>query len=462
MAADSRGGIVTEALLMAAVAACGFLLVSPLSGLPAGLRAALAFPVGLTSWLVVGLAMVVAPTSYGPLSSLGVLALFSIVSASVAAARSGIRVAGRALPWLLGLATITGLLSLAFQALDATAITPDSIRYLLGARVLATTGDTALIPTWDLLRRGIVIPLLHAPAVLGKSQLMESVSPLLAVGGVSAFVELLNQALIHLGSSRGWRWWLLVSSVVAFLGSNRGIYHAFYVNGHLLFAVCLLLLVMGYWMTARTGSIQWLLPALPGVAVMATVRPEGVLVVAPFLVVAMALPALPPLAKWLPVLPYTAATVAWFGLFLIRVRHTPLNLGEPEPALVAVALVVALLAILAVARPQSRLVRIAPYLIVVGPLTVLLAWTVLDPGVFVASLSATARNIVYSGAWGVTWLVILPAMVWVTLRARLPQRQLWTIPLASFAILFFLLPYLREGPYRAGRGDSGSRILMHV
>ncbi len=452
----------TEALLMAAVQACGFLLVLPLSRLSVTMRSVLAFPVGLTTWLVVGLAMVVAPTSYRPGVSLLILGILSIMSASYAVRHSGTNLIVESLPWVLGLGVAAYLLSLGYQALNATAITPDSIRYLLGGEALARTGSATTIPPGDLLRRGVLVSLMHAPAILTHRQYLESVTPLLATSGLALFLTITWQALAKLATPYRWRWWLLGAAGLTFLGSNRGLYDTFYINGHLLFAVCLLSLTMGYWMMAQTSSVQWLLPALPGVAVMVALRPEGVLVVAPFLIVALAHDGLPSLGKWLPVIPYAGAAVIWFGFFLIPVRHTRFSITQPEPGLLMVALAVGALAAIAVLWPRSLLIRIAPTTTLIFLAGLLLLAVLANPAIARASLEATASNLSSAGRWGLTWLVILPTLFGVASVSRLPDQRLWTVPLSAFGILFFLLPYFREGAYRVGRGDSGNRMLMHV
>ncbi|MGH8875367.1 MAG: hypothetical protein ACRDVM_08990, partial [Acidimicrobiia bacterium] len=66
------------------------------------------------------------------------------------------------------------------------------------------------------------------------------------------------------------------------------------------------------------------------------------------------------------------------------------------------------------------------------------------------------------GLWGFTWLVVGALGFAASAVVRLPFQTLWTTPLVGFGALFFFLPYVREGPYRAAPGDSGNRMLMHV
>ena len=60
------------------------------------------------------------------------------------------------------------------------------------------------------------------------------------------------------------------------LSTNRFVYHAFYLNGHLLFAALLVVIAGAGWLQVRTASLSWLqLVAVPALIV---TRPEGFLV----------------------------------------------------------------------------------------------------------------------------------------------------------------------------------------
>ena len=43
----------------------------------------------------------------------------------------------------------------------------------------------------------------------------------------------------------------------------------------------------------------------------------------------------------------------------------------------------------------------------------------------------------------------------------IPDARVWTVPIIGFALLYWALPYVREGAWRVGAGDSGNRILAH-
>ena len=43
----------------------------------------------------------------------------------------------------------------------------------------------------------------------------------------------------------------------------------------------------------------------------------------------------------------------------------------------------------------------------------------------------------------------------------IPDARVWTVPIIGFALLHWALPYVREGAWRVGAGDSGNRIMAH-
>lgn len=454
----------TEALLMTGVALAGFLLLLPLDFSPS-IKTVMAFPVGVIVWLLVGLVLVAGPLTYRPSASLAWLGATALPGAIVATRRKGAATAIRSLPWAAGLAAVTFVASLGAQALDATNITVDSVRYLLIGDALARVGGVDAVSRGELLTRGVVVPLMHAPSGLVGRQHLASLTPLLGLTGIATLLVLLSQTLSGFSTPRRWRGWLLASLVILILGSNRAVYHAFYVNAHMLFAVGLILLVFGYWMAASTGSVQWVLPSLPGVALLVAIRPEGALVLAPFLIVAMAYPELPAKARWLPAIPFALAAVGWFGLIVAQTRQTAWSLAEPEVGLVAVGIVVGVLAVLVAIWPNIWVIRVAPYAAVVGPLAALLGLAARDttvPSIARRTFVATASNLASEGHWAFTWWVLPLAAVAAWAVLRFPHQRLWTAPLAAFTAIFFLLPFLREGGYRIGTGDSGNRILMHI
>jgi hypothetical protein len=84
-----------------------------------------------------------------------------------------------------------------------------------------------------------------------------------------------------------------------------------------------------------------------------------------------------------------------------------------------------------------------------------------DPAVFGTSIESTVRNLARDGFWLLTWVAAIALLLVALVVESIPDGRLWTIPVIGFALLYWALPYIREGAWRVGAGDSGNRILAH-
>jgi hypothetical protein len=245
--------------------------------------------------------------------------------------------------------------------------------------------------------------------------------------------------------------------------SNRLLYDAFYINTHIQMAVFLLICVAGLWFAVSSGWAGWAWPAGLSLSATLLLRAEAPLVAA---IILMAVAA--SRANWsvrvAALAPTLGVMVVWYGIALREHANYGDLISLTAPvfgslAAVFTASVIVVLAGFEKLRPLGRHVDLAA---LVGLAALLVLFATQQPDLIVESLRATAQNIAYAGWWMTTWVTTLALLPVAILVHRIPDSRLWTTPILGFGLLYWLLPLLREGAYRAGAGDSGSRILAHI
>jgi hypothetical protein len=162
-------------------------------------------------------------------------------------------------------------------------------------------------------------------------------------------------------------------------------------------------------------------------------------------------------------LPTLTVGALWYGLGLWRYASGGDEISPTAPVFgslmaMAVAVVLCLASGTDRARAWARWLDVAG----VAALALLLAFYVAtDPTVFGTSVEATARNLVRDGFWLMTWVAAIALLVVALIVQAIPDARVWTVPIIGFALLYWALPYVREGAWRVGAGDSGNRILAH-
>jgi len=125
----------------------------------------------------------------------------------------------------------------------------------------------------------------------------------------------------------------------------------------------------------------------------------------------------------------------------------------------ALAAPVAVLAI-----PQLQFVRRWLLPIAFAALTCAIAGLAIsDPDGFGTSAATTAGNLLTTGSWGPVWWLLIPALVvGIVAGPTLEREDSWLLILLGFGGLVLILGGIRDFPFRAGFGDSGNRIMIHI
>lgn len=445
-----------EPLVVAALAWTGW-CAAPSTG-RTGWRLAVALPVGVAAFVVALLAAVALPA--GLASPVGVLVVVTATATAAAVWR------GTLAPWpprvvVLTAAVLVAVVAVVTAAVPLANLTADTYRYLTVAGVLAADADVAALTPFTLQTRSLAVGALHglAPADPGY---LRAVTPLLAASTLAAVGLLVHE--ITAGLERTTRLALALGAVALLLTNHRFLYNAFYLNGHLLFAVWTLVVVGTCWRRLRRTDDGLGDAAVVGVlgAALVLVRPEGAL-----WAVLVVLPAV--LDDEVPIawrrlvlgLPAVASLVWHAGVLLVEWPRSGEPLGADLVGPIALAvLVVAVAAALPLPGPLGRA---RPLLLVhVGLWAAVAVLGASDPTLLRRAVGPTVRNVLLAGGWGVSLALLAMLLTAAALLRRVPGESAWLFPIVSFVPFGLLLAFLRGGGYRVGAGDSLNRMLLHV
>lgn len=454
--------MIAELLVVVTLGVVGWVLLPTWLDDPIA-RVAAALPLGAAAFVTAQLLL---------LAAVPAIAAPRTVLAVVAGGAVGVGVVRRqAQQWRRGLRAlapgvgVAALVVATVVAVPVANVTADSFRYVTLASLLSM-GDGAQRASWFLLQsRGLAMGALHGLAPLDPGYL-RSIGPLLGLSTLALVWSAVRAELTpRLGGRAGW----LVATLAAVLlaTNSRFVFTSFYVNGHVEFAVWLLLLVAaGRAVVAAPTRATWPTAALVGlVGVALTVlRPEGVLVALLALTPMVVAAELPERWRGAVLAVVGVGSVVWHAAVLWP-RGDEFNVEVAGLAglglvLVLVGATVEVADRLLARRPLGHV----PVLVQAHALLwlITLAWGVTDAATLRRSVVATVRNVTSDGLWGSS-LWLLGAMVVVGL-ALVSVDRVGTLlfPLASFVPLGLLLALLRGGGYRFGPGDSLNRMLVHV
>ena len=453
--------MITEVGIAVALALSGSALLTVVRrDVTAAARCWLSVPMGAALYSIVALVSLIFVGTLDPAIALLIALGLGLVVAAITLIRGdGLR--REDLGWMLLAVGIAALTAVAARQLHLTRLTPDSLRYLLASNHLVLTEGLREMNAVDLVTRQIGLPALHSMSDLVGRRYLASLGPLFGAFGLGLFVWLAVD-LTRGTLARRNRLVLVATATLFLVSSNRLVYDSFYINTHIQTASYLLIAVAGTWLAVSRRLSLWAVPSGLALAVTLLFRPEAPLVVA-ILLVTVAASRANMSVRLAMTLPTLAVGVFWYGLGLWRYAAGGDEISPTAPvfaSLVAIGLAVALCLVSGAhrARPWARWLDLAG---VVGLALLLVFYVATDPAVFGTSIESTVRNLVRDGFWLLTWVSAIALLLVALVVEAIPDGRLWTIPVIGFALLYWALPYIREGAWRVGAGDSGNRILAH-
>ncbi len=453
----------TEMALMVWMALIGFAVLSPLWGRvsPFGIGA-MAFPTGVAAYALGSLLLLTVDVGFSTVAALVVASIGGMAVVVVGGRRPGAS-AGVMLATIgvvVGACTIAAII---LQNVHVARLTADSVRYLATADALETAGSLDGVNAWDLRMRHLGAPLLHTGGVMTGRGYLASITALLAASGLATAAWAAWEGFAVWATPTRWRWLLLGATAALLISTNRWLYHAFYINGHMAIGVFLMVGVGATWVAARRGAWVLLIPAAAAFGALPPWRPEAALTGAVFLIPLVSVVAIPIALRWALAAPFLAAILLWHGI-AYPARALDGDLGVFGPVygnLFVAAGIVVLLAVASVARVR-RVAVYAPWVMLAGLAAYIALAAAFDPRTLEDTLAATGSNLAVSGLWGLYWWVLPLFIVGALLVIRFRLQSMWTMSIFGYTLALLAFVYLREGSYRVGTGDSGSRMMIHA
>jgi hypothetical protein len=251
--------------------------------------------------------------------------------------------------------------------------------------------------------------------------------------------------------------------VMLLVTNNRYVFHSFYLNQHLFFGSCFVVIAASGWLFATAREVPR--PALLGLIAVAipaltVARPEAslfaALATAPLLLSGV----VPFRCRAFVLGVYGASTTLWSGY----VAMAYLDAGDiPVSAIGPLALGITALFVIPILAWPGLTSRRGQLLIAVEAF-IWLALAVLaahNPEILVASLAATYENVVM-GSWGSSLVVLATLIALVLVFCRDRSLVYLRFPVTASIPLFLLLAYFRASAYRVGDGDSLNRMLIQI
>lgn len=448
--------MVAEIVVVVALVIIGGLVVIAAGGGADWGVAALALPVGTACFGVVGLLTVAAPLRVRPVWALALTLGFAIFL--VVRLKDNMKVQRGG--WSLGIAVVVVIgVTVAVGDSGLVNLTPDSYRYMLIGSKL-TEGSITSVSPHDLAARALIIPLVHSLARLGERFYLHSFGPLMALSTLGTLAWIACRGLA--GVDRRWRIGAVLAGVVLLATNNRFVFNAFYVNGHMIFAVWLMVFVSIPWLVAtgrareRLGTISMVVgPAL------AILRPESALLAIAVLIPMLSTAALSPRLRAGLLGFVGASTAIWYTIGLVSYFSRD-GLVELVPAIMLGIGLLAVLASIIVLRTGLVLPKSFPVVATVLIIVAFAGFAFYQPDVFVASWAATMENLILgAGRWGLSVVALVTIVTVVYSLRRINHMSLLVFPVVISIPFTFILAHVREGAYRVGPGDSLNRMLLH-
>ncbi|HEX6946847.1 MAG TPA: hypothetical protein VF246_05820 [Acidimicrobiia bacterium] len=447
--------MIAEMSVMAVLAFAGFLTTGAFRD-PARQtgRVFLAIPVGAFIYMVMALLSLLTVGRVDPRVALGATALIGLGLAVVISSRREWRRDDAGMGLALIALTLGGVA--VNHIFPMARLTEDSMQNLYLSLQFQLPGALELISPPPLVSRQLGLASLHALSSLTGLRYVPSLGTLFGLSTIGLFCWITYKA----GPSTRWRVWLVGATAAFLLSGNRFLYSWFYINSHVQVAAYLLISLVAAWL-AMTRSWTWAPLSGMGLAALLLFRPDSPLIVGMVMVVIASLLPENRTALWIATPPLVVG-FSWLGLILFRYSEFAGVISLASPVFSGILVVLSgTVALISVRWGFFRQVaRYYGLILVAGMAVALVGATLMFPTTALASARATVLNTI-GGYWFTTWWVAVALGLVAFFVHRIPYGRLWTQAITAMALLYWLLPLLRDGAYRLGPGDSGVRILIH-
>ncbi len=354
------------------------------------------------------------------------------------------------------------LLSIAACSLNYTVLSYDSYKLLEVGRAIGYDGyfhpDTqAKLASW-----GIFLPMVQSASIFLGLDYLYGLQPVLFVCLLASLFCLATKALHIMKAPSLVRRVYPALAVLALMSTYFIVFQGFYIHNSMPSAVYLFLFCSTVWIARTQNQPRLLALGMLFLAAFTLQRMEGPLFALIFLVLVMTDRQLSYRHKVLCLLPYAGLVFLWYSkLYFMIGSGSDILDREKITKLLSPLGAFTFVIVFSRARWIARLVGALPWVMLYVIAGKLLIVALDRPDHMAASLSALVQNILKSGNWGVTWVVLFVLFTLAHHKVKLPHGKVFFIGIPSFLMFLFVLSSERI-PYRVGWGDSANRILTHI
>ena len=438
---------------------------TPLRGHPLT-RASAAFPIGALAWAMAGVLLLTAGLPYRPTFILGAGIMVLGAIFFFTQPRNEGRAEGRFPTWgsgaTLGLAIIGAFLA---PRIRLSYFCDDSFLIVFFGRLIRQDHGISPAAATQLSGFGIFLPLLQSAGKWLGIDYLWSLSLMLGGSLLGTWLGLLPAIAKKMFPAVGFRDRILplLMAVLILLSSYFFDFQFFLIHNNILASMFFLLFSAGilfYYLEPEESG--WLVLTGMGALGYALARLEGPLMILPGLCLLLATPGgrRIDLNRMLGVL--FAIIVVWHLRMLALMKGANITLSPGLILLIDLLLAIPFIATLQKfwERTQPLTTWVSNHMVTMSFVLAVVVYRI-DPKLWSFTWPSIAKNALFLGFWGITWVFIPPALVlarWLDdFRGGRVLGNLVSVYLLELLVLGF-----GQGGYRPGWGDSANRNITHV
>ncbi len=421
------------------------------------------FVTGIIFLVLFGEIQVITGLSITPVYTLLITALIP-VSIWIWRFKKGCSVSIQILPALL-LGVFTALIVAFLYSANLLNLSPDSYRYAqIGS--LIESGNIDVAQPSLLLKRQIAVPMMHASANLSDKLFLTSITPILSLSAAAILAWICRKGLETVHDESLITKVLPITAAMLLLTNQFFVLNAFYVNGHILYAVLLLLIAGCFWLYAGEADVsRTALTTIPLIAIPALVitRPEAPLHIGLTLAPVLVSDHFSRKLKAGLLTALNVSVIVWYGFLWCKFSAADEVVPVSVSGLFSLGIAGFIFTAVLFTKPWEKLSsRLLPALEIFLWLVFLIA-ALKNQEMFIISISAAVNNVVFGlGLWGYSLIVLGVLFIGVLLFTKTPILIFLRYPVTTFIPMALISAFLRGHPYRVGPFDSFNRMCLHI
>ncbi|RLD01549.1 MAG: hypothetical protein DRI65_15530 [Chloroflexota bacterium] len=429
--------------------------------LPVVLIASTGFLWGALIWVSGGLILLTASIPYTPLSMFLLMIGLGVGLGLIHVRNKTWQLSRTELKELLPIVLIVLLGLILAGMYNFSIASTDSIIYIIAGRIAYEGFSSGVVKELSL--RGVFLPELQSASVFLGMDYLYALQPMFLLSFVLVNFSLCKRIISHILADDRLAWQLSVLGNLIYFSTYFIVFQAFYIHNSMISAVYLFLAVGGFWLAAKEKNQGWMTIGILALLGFSLARTEAPLFAIILLALVVSSGQFSYRILLRSTLPYLFSLTAWY-LYLLGRMGEGTYILDPARTLVIIGTLVSFSLLVLLSEQQWIKRLVVPHLpkFMIGSILLLLVFQFIqNPDHMALSFWNTVKNLLYSGRWGITWLMALLLVMIVAGGPRVSREYLFYYGISSFFSLLLAISYFRV-PYRLGWGDSANRMSTHI